>query len=479
MRDWKSAATQDRSLSLKVLNEVKENEMNREPTSYESLYTTRVNSAALLLLALHIPVLCGVALMDNVSLPLTLGVMTVLLLGPSAIIMQDRSSPTAAIAIAVSAMGMSALAIYASNGLIEAHFELFVMIALLIVFGRVAPLVVAGTVIALHHVLFWLWLPSDVFNYKASFSIVLLHAFFVVLEVIPACWIAREFGKSIQAQGIVVEHLSTAAQQIASAASEVSTASRALAQGASEQAASIEQTSAATVEINAMSERNTECSKAAAELVGDANERFNATNQSLDRMVIAMEGIDTSSQKIARIIEVIDQISFQTDILALNAAVEAARAGDAGLGFAVVADEVRSLAQRCAEAAQNTSGLIADCVDRSRSGRTLVEEVAVNIRSITSKSARMKQMVDEINLGSREQSKGITQVTRSIQQMEQVTQSNAAAAEETSAAAKELSAQVNSINEIVLQLEALSIGGDAQAEPKMNRAMHLELAQKN
>src|SRR5439155_10694337 len=103
----------------------------------------------------------------------------------------------------------------------------------------------------------------------------------------------------------------------------------------------------------------------------------------LDSMVEKMKEIDGSSQKIARIIKVIDEIAFQTNILALNAAVEAARAGEAGLGFAVVADEVRNLAQRCAQAARDTASLIEESVVRSNDGKVKLDQVAEGIRAIT------------------------------------------------------------------------------------------------
>lgn len=430
--------------------------MTHDVTQHEASYIKKVNTFGFLFLLTHLPVLCGLALFNNVSLLLTVGVMTLLLLGPASVLLRDRSSELGGVALALAAMGVSALAIYICNGMIEAHFEIFVLIAMLTVFGRIAPLLVAGAAIALHHVMFWLWLPTGIFNYKASFGIVLVHAFFVVMEVCVACWIARQFGRSIQAQGLVMQYLSGAAGQIEAAAAQVSSSSQSLAQGAAEQAASIEETSAATGEINAMSQRNQENSRSTANIVSDVATRFEGTNTSLNNMVAAMKDIHASSQQVSRIIKVIEEIAFQTNILALNAAVEAARAGEAGMGFAVVADEVRSLAQRSAQAAKDTAALIEDGMSKSSVGAALVNRVADEIGSITAESAKMKGMVDEINTGSQEQYKGIAQVSKAIQQMEQVTQSNAAAAQETAAAAEELTAQAELLRKIVERLAVLS-----------------------
>jgi methyl-accepting chemotaxis protein/methyl-accepting chemotaxis protein-1 (serine sensor receptor) len=111
------------------------------------------------------------------------------------------------------------------------------------------------------------------------------------------------------------------------------------------------------------------------------------------------------------------------------------------MGFAVVADEVRNLAQRCAQAAKDTADLIAESIDRSNGGKLKVDQVAAAIRSITDEAAQVKVLVDEINIGSAEQSRGIDQIARSITQMETVTQSTAANAEESAAAAEQLNAQ--------------------------------------
>jgi methyl-accepting chemotaxis protein/methyl-accepting chemotaxis protein-1 (serine sensor receptor) len=292
----------------------------------------------------------------------------------------------------------------------------------------------------------------------ASRWIVTILLLLSVIAGVVVSFVVRQVNQVLRSS---VHELAESSEQIAAAATEVSSSSQSLAQGSSQQAATIEETSSVSVEINSMAQRNTENSKETASIVTESEGKFKKANDSLSEMVVAMEGISTSSQKISKIIKVIDEIAFQTNILALNAAVEAARAGEAGMGFAVVADEVRSLAQRCAQAAKDTTDLIEDSIQKSDDGMLKVDQVAVSIREITEQSAQIKTLVDEINLGSIEQSRGIDQISTSIGQMEQVTQSSAANAEETAAAAEELSAQAKSLKDVVSRLRSM-VDGDAQ-----------------
>jgi len=260
-------------------------------------------------------------------------------------------------------------------------------------------------------------------------------------------------------QQAVVE-LSEGAEQIVSAATQVSSSSQSLAEGASKQADSMQGTSASAAEVNTMARKATDNSRSTADMFSHSQKKFEETNRFLEEMVVAMEGIGNSSSKIAKIIKVIDEIAFQTNILALNAAVEAARAGEAGAGFAVVADEVRNLAQRCAQAAKDTTELIEDSTKKAHDGKARVDEVANAIRLITAESSKMKILIDEINVGSQEQARGIEDISRAITQVEQVTQSTASIAEESAAAAEELNAQSQTMKDVIERINAM-VGGQS------------------
>ncbi len=247
----------------------------------------------------------------------------------------------------------------------------------------------------------------------------------------------------------------TGAHEVAGAAAQISNASQSLAQGSSQQAASLEETSSATEEISSMARKNTDNAGVMVRLAEQSGGKFEESNRALGEMVAATTEISASSNKISKIIKVIDEIAFQTNILALNAAVEAARAGEAGMGFAVVADEVRNLAQRSAQAAKDTALLIEESIEKSRGGKSKVDEVAAALQAITAEAGQVKTIAEGVNLGSQEQANGLEQIAKAIQEMDQVTQKTAADAEETAAAAEQLKAQSDSMDDIAGRLEAL------------------------
>jgi methyl-accepting chemotaxis protein len=286
----------------------------------------------------------------------------------------------------------------------------------------------------------------------------------LVMLMITALVLLAAGGGFFQVTGLartlkeVSETVAEGAQQVAQVAAHVSASSQELARGSSENAGSLEETSVALTQISSMAGRNTENSRNAVGIVAHSVEKFTQTNQALDGMVLAMGEISGSSHKISKIIKVIDEIAFQTNILALNAAVEAARAGEAGLGFAVVADEVRNLSQRCAQAARDTASLIEESIAKSENGEFKVNDVAETIRTVTGEAAQVQTLVDEVNLGSQEQARGLDQIGQTITQLEHAGQNTAATAEETAAAAEQLAAQSATLTNISRQLRTLVEG---------------------
>ena len=271
-----------------------------------------------------------------------------------------------------------------------------------------------------------------------------------------AVFIAWQLHRSID-RGLsrIAARLTEAADRIGLASKRIASANLSMAQAASRVAASLEETASSPGQISATAEKNSDQSRAAAELVTRSQEKFSAANAVLDSTVAAMNEISRQSADISKIIKVIDEIAFQTNILSLNAAVEAARAGEAGMGFAVVADEVRSLAQRSAEAAKDTASLIEASIASSREGKTRVDEVTLAIHSITADVGRVKTLIDDVNRASQEQAFGIQHLAAALDQMDQVTQSATASAGESQSASAEFNTQSAILRDVVDQLTAL------------------------
>jgi methyl-accepting chemotaxis protein len=296
-------------------------------------------------------------------------------------------------------------------------------------------------------------------NQRTMLIIIILGSFAIVAGIVIAVFITRSITKPVK--NIVID-LTEGAQQVASASGQLSATSQQLAEGNAEQASSIEETSSTLEESASMVSQNSENTRQAAVLAAQTKASSDKGNNDMHEMMNSMVEIKKSSDQIAKIIKVIDDIAFQTNILALNAAVEAARAGDAGMGFAVVAEEVRNLAQRSAQAAKDTAAIIESNITLSENGVSVAKKVGDSLAEITVQAKKVNELMDEIAAASQEQSQGISQINKAITQMEAVTQQNAANAEESASASEELNAQAGNLRDIVQQLVILVDGKSAE-----------------
>ena len=271
--------------------------------------------------------------------------------------------------------------------------------------------------------------------------------------------------KMVRQNQYTLGNIKDAAYQVTTSSSQVASASEALAQGSTEQASAIEQITASIGDVAERTNKNASQANEAAQLMEQAIENVKKGNAEMQEMVLAMQDINTSSESISKIIKVIDDIAFQTNILALNAAVEAARAGEAGKGFAVVAEEVRNLAAKSAAAAAETAELIEDSIRKVEAGTKIANDTADALEEITTVVGKSEAIVANIAEASNYQATAIAQIDQAIDQVSQVVQTNSATSEECAAASVELSNQAGRVREM---LSVFRLGGQGSMEMDMS-----------
>ncbi|MCL2109266.1 MAG: methyl-accepting chemotaxis protein [Oscillospiraceae bacterium] len=245
----------------------------------------------------------------------------------------------------------------------------------------------------------------------------------------------------------------TSAAQVSSGSKQIADGSQELAQGSNLQAAAVEKLSVSIAEIAQKTKTNAEMAGRAAEFADTIKQSAEKGSHRMDSMMEAVHEINQASQNIGKVIKVIDDIAFQTNILALNAAVEAARAGQHGKGFAVVAEEVRNLAAKSADAAKDTGGLIANSIEKAELGARIAGETASSLGEIVSGISESSQIVSQIAMSSEEQSADIAQINMGIEQVAQVIRQNSATSESTAAASEQISGQSEMLEDLIARFK--------------------------
>lgn len=233
--------------------------------------------------------------------------------------------------------------------------------------------------------------------------------------------------------------INTAAEQVNTGAVQVSNSAQSVSQGSTQQASAIEELSVTLKDVSKQVEQNANDAKNANTIVSRNAEAIGTCNDDMTNMLSAINEIRISSEQISKIIKVIDEIAFQTNILALNAAVEAAREGSKGFG--VVADEVRRLASRSAEAAKQTASLIENSSAAVQKGSQIAEKTAESLGSIVEGSEEIQTLVKNISEASEAQTEAIAQINTGLGQISTVVSANTSASVGTASASEELSSQ--------------------------------------
>jgi len=348
-------------------------------SEFEKEYNARIAKITLAILLLHIPLFVGMTFFFKTEMSVAIGLSGFVFLGPLISYVLGKDSERTKIINAIAIMSYSGILIHLGRGMIEMHFHIFAFMTYLAIFGSIRSVIAGLVFVAVHHIGLYFFLPSSLFNYEASFYIVILHAVFAIISSIFAGMISVRIKKMVALQGSVFVEISKISDENNELSNVLKNSSIELADGSTRQASGIQQTVSTLDEIKAMANSTFKQIQNSGEKSSQNLELANQGNQYISEMMSSINDIKSgndslsermkdNAQELERIISVIQNISektqvindivFQTKLLSFNASVEAARAGEQGKGFAVVAEEVGNLAKISGDAAQEVEEIV-------------------------------------------------------------------------------------------------------------------------
>lgn len=394
--------------------------------------------------------------------------------------------------IAVNLMVLSATMIHLGKGTVEYHFHIFGILGLTYLYGYYSPLLSAAVTIAVHHILFFLILPTSLLNYQASIYIVILHAAFVIGQTCIGLFVVKNFGRFVEIQSNVLPKLKAVVNENQKLSFEIKKSSDLYSGTSSEQASAVQETVATLHQLTAMVQKTNDNVKNSTQLSKSSYEQASESLNAVDKMLKSMNEIDeaiqsiitqtqnTNSQvsEIADVIKnisektkVINDIVFQTRLLSFNASVEAARAGEHGKGFAVVAEEVGNLAGMSGKASQEIEKLLSESSSRVNdiikesdlkinstsqtgknkiaNGQDLAKYCHEIINSVVSNIEIVSNNMNDIAQASQEQSQGISNINDAMGELDRGAHLNSDSARSSANMAEQLLVQVQKLNDII------------------------------
>lgn len=357
--------------------------------NYETTYNLKIGKLTTLILLLHLPIFWGMTLYFKTELSIALGLSSLIVIGSFLVLQVNKGGELTKIVNAFCLMCFSAIMIHLGRGMIEMHFHIFSFMTYLALFGSWRATLCSLVVVAVHHIGFYFIIPTSLFNYEASFYIVLIHALFAIVSSLFAGIISLRIREMIENKSTTFVELEAFAKENAKASNELESSSEKMIESLefqkNEIIVSVDTLSQMTVQAKDVfnkvknakttSEENIQLTKQGRDLISNMNNSIKEINNSKDDLEIQLKQNSEEMKKIIAIIQdisektkIINDIVFQTKLLSFNASVEAARAGEHGKGFAVVAEEVGNLAKMSGDAALEVEGIV-------QKSTTLVDEI--------------------------------------------------------------------------------------------------------